>query len=121
MLWLTFDNLKKAEMELLFADKRINAALVLVEGGKTGLAVSTATKAEKYLESSVDRTVKMQKEGKDVKSHLLTLEKAAAKHLELLGEIGQKISGQEKNVLDKSIVSTEMQLQKVQQTLREEN
>jgi len=83
-LWLTFDEGKKAQRELLYADKRINAALALAEGGKTETAIDTATKAEKYLEQAVQRTLKLAKNGQDVNSLLLTLQKATAKHAEIL-------------------------------------
>lgn len=84
VLWLTWDENKKAEKELLYADKRIGAAIVLIEGGKTELAVSTATKAEKYLESSVQRVKRLSAKGRDVKSLLGVLQKAVLKHREIL-------------------------------------
>ncbi len=83
-LWITFDPTKKAERQLLYADKRINAAKVLNEGGKSTLAISTATKAEKYLEQSVNLTLQLLKSGTDVKSLLLTQAKSTAKHHEIL-------------------------------------
>ena len=43
-LVLTFDEVQKAERELLYADKRVGAAWALADGGKADLAVSTATK-----------------------------------------------------------------------------
>lgn len=84
-LVLTFDEAQKAGKELLYADKRIGAAEALASGGKIDLAVSTATKAEKYLESAVNRVKKLSGSGRDVKSMMMTLEKAAAKHREILG------------------------------------
>ncbi len=83
-LWLTFDEGKKAQRELLYADKRINAAMALTEGGKIETGIDTATKAEKYLEQSVQRTIKLSKIGQDMTSMLLTLQKATAKHAEIL-------------------------------------
>lgn len=83
-LWITFDPVKKAERQLLYADKRINAAKALNEGGKQALAISTATKAEKYLERSVNLTLQLLKSGTDVKSLLLTQAKSTAKHHEIL-------------------------------------
>lgn len=83
-LVLTFDEIRKAERELLYADKRIGAAQALADGGKMDLAVSTATKAEKYLESAVNRVKKLSGSGRDVKSMIMTLEKAVAKHREIL-------------------------------------
>lgn len=84
VLWFTFDEQKKAEKELLYANKRIGAAVALADGGKMELAISTATKAEKYLESAVIRVNKLLAAGVDAKSLQLELEKATAKHKEIL-------------------------------------
>jgi hypothetical protein len=70
-LWFTFNPVEKATKELQYADKRINAAIFLMQGGKASLGVSTATKAEKYLESAAGLAVGEEKSGKDVKSLLL--------------------------------------------------
>lgn len=83
-LVLTFDEAQKAGKELLYADKRIGAAEALASGGKIDLAVSTATKAEKYLESAINRVKKLSGSGRDVKSMRMTLQKAVAKHREIL-------------------------------------
>ena len=98
---VTFDEVRKAEKELLYADKRIGAALVLVEGGKISLGVSTATKAEKYLESAINRAIRLSSQ-RDVKSLLLTLTKATTKHQEILEMISAKGGGVEKEVLQRS-------------------
>mgnify|MGYP001582946457 FL=1 len=100
-LAVTFDEVRKAEKELLYADKRIGAALVLVEGGKISLGVSTATKAEKYLESAINRAIRLSSQ-RDVKSLLLTLTKATTKHQEILEMISAKGGGVEKEVLQRS-------------------
>ncbi|MDP1743707.1 MAG: DUF5667 domain-containing protein [Candidatus Amesbacteria bacterium] len=76
-LWTTFDPIKKAKLQLLYADKRINAAKALMEGGKSALAISTATKAEKYLESAVKSSLSN-------KEMLTVLAKSVAKHHEIL-------------------------------------
>ena len=121
MLWLTFDEENKARRELAYADKRINAAMVLADGGKTDLAVSTATKAEKYLESSVNRTIDLSKGGTDVKSLLLTLEKAAAKHEEVLVSLQSKVEGNNKLVTEKTLETTRLLQQTTRQALLESN
>lgn len=118
-LALTFDERKKAEGELLYADKRINAAKALIEGGKTGLGVSTATKAEKYLEKSVDGTIKLQKMGRDIRSLQLTLVKATAKHLELIQELMPKTSGDDRLGLENSLKLARMLGEKIAQAIRE--
>lgn len=98
-LWMIFDAEGKAKQELFYADKRINAALFLMDGGKEELAVSTASKAEKYLEQSVNTTLQLLKDGKDVKSTLIRLNKATAKHEELLDMMQAKAHGQMKDML----------------------
>lgn len=105
-LTFSFGDLKKSQTELLYADKRIGAAQVLLEGGKTRLAASTASKAEKYLESSVNRTVSLTQKGQDVKSMLLTLSKATAKHIEILQEMIVKTPGEDRIVLETVLKNT---------------
>ncbi|MBL7036626.1 hypothetical protein ISR94_02135 [Candidatus Microgenomates bacterium] len=48
---LSFTPQKKAEFNLLCANKRLGMALMLFENGKPDLAYSTLTKSEKYLEN----------------------------------------------------------------------
>jgi len=52
--WLavTFNNAKKAEINLLFADKRLGSSLELFKNNKPDLGLSTLTKSGKYLESA---------------------------------------------------------------------
>lgn len=52
MYTLTFNPTKKAELNLLYADKRLNSALLLFQNNKPDLGLITLTKAEKYLESA---------------------------------------------------------------------
>ncbi len=118
-LELIFDEEKKAEKELLYADKRINAGKALIEGGKLELGVSTASKGEKYLERSVDRTIKLHKIGRDVKSLQLTLAKATAKHVELIQELIPKTSEEHRLGLENSLKLSQMLEEKITQTLRE--
>lgn len=51
-LWymVAFDSQKKANLNLLFADKRLVSAKMLFENNKPDLGLTTLTKAEKYLE-----------------------------------------------------------------------
>ncbi len=118
-LMMTFDEVRKVDRELLFANKRIGAALALVEGGKVSLGVSTATKAEKYLESAVNRAMKLSSGGRDVKSLLLTLTKAAAKHQEVLEMISAKSGGVEKEVLRRFLEQAGSLREKLSQAILE--
>ena len=118
-LSFTFGELPKTQVELLFADKRIAAAQTLLDGGKTLLAISTAGKAEKYLESSVNRTVELTHKGQDVKSMLLTLSKAIAKHSEILGQMASRTSGADRIGLEKVLKNTKSLAGNVSQALLE--
>ncbi len=117
-LGLTFDQEAKAQKELLFADKRIGAAIALIEGGKVPLGVSTATKAEKYLESAVKRIMALQRDGRDVKSMLGILIRATAKHIEVLETMMERV-GDKGEGLGKSWQMAKTLSQQVQQTLIE--
>lgn len=118
-LWLTFNPLQKAQRELLYADKRVNAAKALIEGGKPELGVSTATKAEKYLEQAVNSTLTLQQSGKDVKSLLLTLAKATTKHGEVLQQLLPRTSGADSQSLGGALTLTLSLQEKVAQAIRE--
>lgn len=99
LLFLTTEPLKRAERLLHYADKRIEAARILVEGGKQELGVTTATKAEKYLEQAINQERIANEKGKDTNTFLERLSKATLKHEEILLEIGEKISGSEKQII----------------------
>ena len=118
-LWVTPGDEKKAHMELLFADKRINAAMFLVDGGKEALGVTTATKAEKYLEAAVNRAIKLFGEGKDVKSLLGTLQSATAKHIELLEGLQATATGERKAAVEQAAMQTGGLHERVEQALLE--
>lgn len=52
---LTFNQDKKAELNLLFADKRLNSARELFNKNKPDLGFSTLTKSSKYLEKAIPK------------------------------------------------------------------
>ncbi len=113
VLWTTFNPAARAQKQLLYADKRIGAALALTEGSKSSLGTSTATKAEKYLEQAVDWAVRETKNGHDVKSFLHTLDNATAKHLEILDTLKSRVSGDDSQALDKVEMNTKLLQKKI--------
>jgi hypothetical protein len=115
-LVLTFKPEEKAEKELLYANKRIGAAKYLVEGGKVDLGVSTATKAEKYLESAYVRLQKLSGEGKDVKSLIIEVSKAAVKYQEIIEEIVAQTSDEERNLAETTLKMNKLLQQRINQT-----
>lgn len=117
-LWLTWDSEKKAQAELLLADKRIGAAKALIEGGKANLGVGVATKGEKYLEQAVKRTVSLNKQ-KDTKSLLLKLRDAVNGHGQLLTELQEKVPVDDRDEIGMARQVNRMAAEEVNQGLME--
>jgi len=86
-LMLTTNPTRKAELNLLFADKRVVMSKALFEKDKSEIAFSTLTKAEKYLEEAYDLEEKNRKDGIDTSEFLTILSKAALKHRKVIDEI----------------------------------
>ena len=102
-LILTTNPLKKAEVLLLFADKRIGAAAALVSGNKSSLGLTTAAKAEKYLERAMDQERVAGENGVVAHSFLKKLEKSCAKHEELIRLMEKEKFQDKKEVLQELV------------------
>jgi hypothetical protein len=87
---LTKDSLDHYQLLLLYADKRIGAAQVLIEGNKVPLGVSTAVKAEKYIQRVLSEFENLKKAGKTTAMMEDQLVKATAKHQEVLQKLFDK-------------------------------
>lgn len=109
------DPLKKAEFELLTADKRLGAGKVLIEGGKEKLGEETISKGEKYLEKALLTLEKAKNEGKKTEEILTKMEKATRKHIEVLEEILLKAPEQAKPGLRNALENAQKGSQKVLQ------
>lgn len=101
-LFFTVDPLRKVDVLLLYADKRIAAAKALMEKGKVDLALTTATKAEKYLEQAVAQERIAREGGKDTSRQRDNLLKATFKHEEVLLEFESSLGKEAeiKKILD---------------------
>lgn len=88
-LWLglTTDEARRAELLLLFADKRLGSAKVLFEKGKADIGFSTLSKGEKYLESAAKTLEANTKKGMKTSEFAKDLTNAALKHKEVIDEI----------------------------------
>ncbi len=73
----TFDSVKKSELNLLFADKRLNSSLEMFKNNKPDLGFATLTKAEKYLEMAVPKST-------EDKEYLKKLALSSLKHREVI-------------------------------------
>ena len=86
--FLTRDNLKKAELYLLYSDKRAAMSLVLARKGKNQLAIDTFTKGEKYFLKIPNLLKSAKKQGGQAPSNFFeTLKLSNAKHKELIEEL----------------------------------
>ena len=79
------DPLKKAEYDLLQADKRLNAGyyLSLKNIGKDKIVVSTVSKGENYFENSLKETLQAKNQGADTNDILRRLVASSKKHQEI--------------------------------------
>jgi hypothetical protein len=98
--WTAFSPESKAELYLVLANKRIGAAQVLVEGGKSELGISTAEKGYLYQSKAVYALSEMKLQGKEVGAVGNELEQAIDKHSQILVEINPKVSDQDKPKLN---------------------
>jgi hypothetical protein len=77
---------------LHFADKRIASSLALAEKGKTGLAVTTATKAEQYAERALNEIEGADVGDEEVEQFYYDLRKALRKHEQVLAGVRSRLS-----------------------------
>lgn len=99
--FLISDPLKKAEFNLLQADKRLNAGIYLLNKGKTSLAMSTVSKAENYLEEALGKIGEAKMQGRNISEMEGKLRNALKKHKQELGYIIQKVSASFKGNFEK--------------------
>ena len=88
-IWLlvTTNPSRKAELKLLFADKRLGSAIVLFDKEKFEEGLTTLTKAEKYLEEAGWQEEENRKKGIETSDFLQILAKASLKHYEVMQNI----------------------------------
>lgn len=92
--FLISDPLKKAEFDLLQADKRLNAGIYLFNSAqndkKIQLAVSTISKGENYFEESLGKAKEARLEGMEINEITRKLINSAKKHQEELDALEKK-------------------------------
>lgn len=88
-IWLlmTPDPYKKAELNLLFADKRIGAAKILFEKKKYNLGIATLSKAEKYLEMACDIEDEVREKGGNTTELADILIRASLAHRQIIKQM----------------------------------
>lgn len=80
---ITTSHIRKAQIALLFADKRLAMSQKLFEMGEPEVALSTFTKAEKYLPIALSEEKIARSQGINTNDFLLQLATACLKHKEV--------------------------------------
>lgn len=85
-IWLTItrNTSRKAELLLLFSDKRLLSAKALFEKNKAEIALTTLSKGEKYLEQANFLTIQNKAKGNDTTAFEIKLANAALKHRQII-------------------------------------
>lgn len=86
-LWTTTDPGRKADLQLLFSDKRTSAAKILFEKGEYEIGYATLIKGEKYLEEASLSEEENRKNGMDTSEFVRRLAYASLKHRAVIHEI----------------------------------
>lgn len=88
-LWLliTTNDIKKADLMILFADKRLVAAEILFNKKEYNVGFTTLSKAEKYLEEASNLEETIRGKGEDTTALVTTLVKASLKHRQIIKEL----------------------------------
>ena len=84
--------MKKAEFDVLQADKRLNAAISLFKLGNQSLAETTIAKGENYFDDAFSRVAEAKKQGMDVNDVINKLSFSLNKHGEVLRTLQKKSS-----------------------------
>lgn len=83
---VTTDPLKKADLALLYSDKRLGASLALFENKKPDLGTTTLTKGEKYLEEAAKNEALARGKGTNTDEFLVKLANASLMHRQVIEE-----------------------------------
>lgn len=96
---VTPTHLRKAELSLLFADKRILMAEDLFKQGKTDIALTTFIKGEEYLETAAEEEKKARDGGADTDEFLTKFALSIMKHQEIIESLIYLVPEETKGVI----------------------
>lgn len=103
-LLITSNPLLKAELQLLYADKRLGAGQALISGGRPSLGISTLSKGEKYLKQACDQ-IQQISQSQEIDPNIITqFAKAAYKHKQTLQGINNQLPTEYQQQLQDTII-----------------
>ncbi|MBI4100775.1 hypothetical protein HY439_03500 [Candidatus Microgenomates bacterium] len=111
--WFISDPLKKAEFNLLMADKELNTGLFLLEKGKPDLAQSAFTRAESYLDKSFKSIQAAKEAGKNTDTLTGRLSLAILKHNEVLTDVLNKVPEAGRKGIQEAITKSQRGLENI--------
>ena len=94
------DQIKKADYDLLMADKRLASSASLLNKGNYQLAITTLSKSGNYFDQAIQLAAQGGTKGKDVKFTLDKLWVASQKHQQVIFQMSQKTKGDVKYNLE---------------------
>jgi hypothetical protein len=94
VLFLIADRVKRAEFNLLQADKRVAAGALLIKEDKKHevLAITTVEKGENYFHDAMNQAFQLKQEGRDVAGLIRDLGRALEKHVQVLTDLKKDLS-----------------------------
>jgi hypothetical protein len=90
-LWITTDGNRKADLLLLFADKRLAGSLELFDKGKFEIAYASLEKSQMYLSEASLQAKKNKEKQLDTREFNSRLAKASLKHYQVMGSLISKV------------------------------
>ena len=88
------DPLKKADFQLLQADKRLAASKVLLDEKKYDLAITTLSKSGNYFDKAISKAAQAKSQGQNADSVIAKLLQASKKHQQVIYQMELKATGQ---------------------------
>lgn len=104
---------KKTDFLILMADKRLGAGKTLIDYNRVDLGETTIAKGENYLLRAVDTVSQARQNGQNINNLLDKLEKASAKHVEVLLVLQEKVSAPAKEGLSGALKNAQDAYQRV--------
>jgi hypothetical protein len=96
------DPLRKADYDLLMADKRLGAANTLLDRGKVDLAITTLSKSGNYFYLAIQQAAVAKKQGENTDEILSKLLTASLKHQQVIFKMEERTTGAARLVLQVS-------------------
>ena len=104
MDFFTRDHIKKANLYLLFSDKRANMAIYLIKKGKPQLAAETFVKGEKYFFKIPNLLITSKKQGVPPSSELIDVLKLSnRKHREIINQLLKSSSSGQIRLIEEAL------------------